>query len=254
MKEVEKLLYVTDVGQPSVAEVEGLLSLRALGLKEVILLHKIRAYDWETRLASQGMLVKTRTVDGPSVSAIVDVAHGEGVSVIAANLDRERKPFRGSMTNELVKASTLPLLILPQNAQAPESGERNLLAHLIFATNWSPLSEKAMRYLLNLNLAPVTQTLDIVHVIDKKLSVRDIRGLQLKLKESRRLFMDHGIDAESHVYAGRPDQEIMLAAKDYDATCIVMGTTGKPSLKNLWSPSSLFRIAEGSDVPVLVVP
>ena len=254
MRKVEKLLYVTDVGQPSFAEVEGLLALRAIGLDEVILLDTIRAYDWETRLANQGMRARTRTVDGPLVPAIVDAAHGEGVSLIAANLNRRRRPFRGSLTTELVKASNLPVLILPQDAQAPGSGESDLFAHLIFATDWSAVSEKALRYLLSLDLETITETLDIVHVIDKKLSVRDIRSLQHKLKESRRLFTDHGIDAEPHVYAGEPSEEIMLAAKDYDATCIVMGTTGKSALKNLWSPSSLCRITEASVVPILVIP
>jgi nucleotide-binding universal stress UspA family protein len=254
VKEVAKLLYVTNMKQPSFSEVERLLALRALGLKEVILLHTIRAYDWETRLANQGMRAKTRTVDGPLVPAIVDTAHGEGVSLIAANLNRDRRPFRGSLTTELVKASNLPVLILPQDAQAPGSGESDLFAHLIFATDWSPVSEKALRYLLSLNLETITETLDIVHVIDKKLSVRDISSLQKKLKESRRLFTDHGIDAEPHVYAGRPHEEIMLAARDYDATCIVMGTTGKSAVKNLFSPSCSYRVAEVSVVPTLIIP
>ena len=78
--------------------------------------------------------------------------------------------------------------------------------------------------------------------------------LKYKLTESRKIFLDHGIDAEGHVYAGKTSEEIMLAARDYDATCIVMGTTGKSHLKDFFSPSYSYRVAEESVVPTLVVP
>jgi len=45
-----------------------------------------------------------------------------------------------------------------------------------------------------------------------------------------------------------------LAAQDYGATCIVMGTTGKSPLKELFSKSYSYRVAEASVVPTLVIP
>lgn len=252
--EVGKLLYVTDVRQPSFSDVEPVLALRTLGLKEVIFLHTTKVEDWDARLAEYGLKSKTFMVDRRLMPAILNTAHREGVSLIAANLNRGRRPFRGSLTTELVKASNLPVLILPQDAPAPGSGESDLFAHLVFATDWSPASEKALRYLLRIDLKTTTKTLDIVHVIDRKLSVRDMHTLKYKLTESRKIFLDHGIDAEGHVYAGKTSEEIMLAARDYDATCIVMGTTGKSHLKDLFSGSYSYRVAEESVVPTLVVP
>ncbi|NVL89995.1 MAG: universal stress protein [Desulfobacterales bacterium] len=253
MKEVGKLLHVTDIRQPSFSEVEGLLSL--LGLKEVIFLHTTKVEDWDGRFADYGLKSKTFVVDEPLVPAILDTAHQEAVSLIAASLNRDkRRLLRGSLTTELLRASTLPVLVLPEDAQASVSVERGVFTHLVFATDWSPASEKALRYLLSLDLKTITKTLEIVHVIDKKLSVRDIHDLKYKLTESRKIFLDHGIDAEGHVYAGKPSEEIMLAARDYDATCIVMGTTGKSALKDLLSPSYSYRVAEASVVPTLVVP
>lgn len=255
MKEVQKLLYVKDFGQFISSELEGLMGLRSLGLKEVIFLHTTKGEEWAARLADQGLKSKDLVVDEPLVPAILNASQREGVSLIAANLNRhKRRLLHGSLTTELLRASTLPVLIFPENAEVSVSSERGVFAHLIFATDWSPVSEKALRYLLGLNLKTITKTLDIVHVIDEKLSVRDISSLQHKLKESRRTFLDHGIDAESHVYAGKPPEEIMLAAKDYDATCIVMGTTGKSAVKDLWSGSYSYRVAEASVVPTLVIP
>ena len=95
MKEVAKLLYVTNMRQPSFSEVERLLALRTLGLKEVVLLHTTRVEDWETRLANQGINSKTLTVDGPLVPGILNAAHREAISLVAANLKRDKKGICG---------------------------------------------------------------------------------------------------------------------------------------------------------------
>ena len=63
-----------------------------------------------------------------------------------------------------------------------------------------------------------------------------------------------GIDAESHIYAGKRQEEILLAAKDYGASCIVMGSSYKPALKRIFKGSCLYDVAEGSGVPIIVVP
>jgi nucleotide-binding universal stress UspA family protein len=253
--EVGKLLYVTDVRQPSFSEVEPVLALRTLGLNEVIFLHTTKVEGWDAKVADYGLKSKTFMVDGPLVPAILNAAHREAISLVAANLKRDKRgPLRGSLTTQLLKASTLPVIIIPEEVQASGSMEKSVFNHLVFATDWSPASEKALRYLLSLDLKTTTKTLEIVHVIDKKLSVRDMHTLKYKLTESRKIFLDHGIDAEGHVYAGKTSEEIMLASRDYDATCIVMGTTGKSHLKDLFSGSYSYRVAEESVVPILVVP
>lgn len=251
--QVGKLLYVTDFRQPSFSGVERLVDLRSLGLKEVIFLHATKVEGWERRLGDYGIDSKTFMVEGPMVASILDTAHREAVSLIAASLNRDtRRPLRGSLTTHLLRASPLPVLILHEEAQTPESMERGVFTHLVFATDWSAASEKALAYLLNLK--EDIKELEIIHVIDKKLSVRDMRNLKKKLTESRKIFLNHGIDAEGHIYAGKPSDEIMLAASDYDATCIVMGPTGKSALKDLLFHRCSCRVAEASVVPTLVVP
>jgi nucleotide-binding universal stress UspA family protein len=143
-------------------------------------------------------------------------------------------------------------MTLPEDAQASESGQKSVFSHVVFATDWSPASEKAMGYILNFK--DIITELEIVHVIDKRLDVKDMRDLKEKLVQTRKIFLEKGIDAEPHIYAGRRPEEIMLAAKDYGATCIVMGTTGKSTLKDLLSRSCSYRVSEASVVPTLVVP
>jgi len=251
--EAGKLLYATNIRHASFSEVERLLVLRSLGLEEVIFLRATKVEGWERRLADYGLKSKTLRVEGPLAPRILNVAHQEAVSLIAANLNRDtRRLLRGSLTTELLRASPLPVLILPERTEASVSMQKGMFAHVIFATDWSAASERALDYLLNFK--EIIKELEIVHVIHKKPSVRDMRNLQEKLSQARKIFLDHGIDAEAHVYAGKPSEEIMLAAKDYDTTCIVMGTTGMWTLKDMLLHSCSYRVAEASKVPTLVIP
>ena len=251
--EAGKLLYATNVKHPSFAEVERLLVLQTLGLKEVIFLHETQVEGWDRRLADYGMNSKTLTVEGSLVPSILNLANQEAVSLIAANLNRNtRGLLRGSPTTQLLRTSSRPVIILPEGAQGSESPTEGMFAHVVFATDWSAASEKAIGYLVGFK--EIIKELEIVHVIHKKLSVREMRSLKEKLSEARKVFLDQGIDAEAHVYAGKPSEEIMLAARDYDATCIVMGTTGMWTLKDKLLHSCSYRVAELSVVPTLVVP
>ena len=251
--EVGKLLYATDVKEPKFSEVECLMYLRSLGLREVIFLHATKMEGWEATLADYGIHLKTFVVKGPMAASILDAAHREAVSLIAVSLNRDMgSRFRRSLTRGLLRSSHVPVTILPERIEVSGSGQNGVFAHVIFGTDWSAASEKALSYLINLKT--VVKTLEIVHVIERKLSVKDMRDLKEKLAQTRKTCLEQGIDAESHIYAGKPSEEIMLAAKDYDATCIVMGITRKSPMKALLSRSNSYRVAEASVVPMLVIP
>lgn len=248
-----KLLYVTNISRPSFSEVESLLALRALGLQEIIFLHEAKVDGWERRLADYDLNSKTLTSEGSRAASILSVARRESVSIIAANLNRgTRRLLRGSLTTRLLRGSDVPVLVLPESSETSVSEKSAMFSHVIFATDWSPASEKALRHLLNYR--SIIKELEIVHVIHKKPSVRDMRNLREKLSQTRKIFLDEGIDAEAHVYAGKPSEEIMLAAKDYHATCIVMATTGMWTLKDIILNSCSYRVAEASVLPTLIVP
>ena len=114
------------------------------------------------------------------------------------------------------------------------------------------MSEKSLIYLLNLK--EVIRELELVTVISSRLSVRDMRNLKKRLAETRERLLDEGIDTEAHIYAGKPAEEIMLAARDYGATSIVMGTSRRSPLKDIFSRSCSYEVAERAVVPTLVIP
>lgn len=252
MTNIGKLLYATDIKQPRFSEVERLLALRNLGLEEIVFFHMTKVEGWEKSLADYDMNSKTLMVDGPFVPGILKAAHQEAVSLIAASMNRDTgRLLHRSQTNELIRSSPVPVIILPEE-ETYRSGQKDIFSHVIFATDWSVISEKVLSYLLHFK--EITKELEIVHVIDRKLSVRELRNLKEKLSQTRKIFLDHGIDAEAHIYAGKPSDEVKLAAEDYDATCIVMGTSCKSSLKVIFSESCSYRVAEKTIVPSLFIP
>lgn len=248
-----KLLYVTNMSQPKFSEVERLAGLRRLGFEEIIVLRTAKDKSWEERLAHYGFRPKTTIADGPLLRRSLDVARREAVSLIAAGGNMGATGLlRRSLIKDLLRSSPVPVMVLHADAQAARSGQDGLFAHVIFATDWSPASQKALNYLIGFK--EVIGELEIVNVIGEKLSVRAMRNLEKKLAGSRKTFLDQGIDAETHIYAGKPPDEVMLAAKDYSGTCIVLGTARKSSLKDVFSRSCSIRVAEDSVVPTLVVP
>ena len=72
-----------------------------------------------------------------------------------------------------------------------------------------------------------------------------------KLAETRRMCLKEQINAESHIYAGKTADEIMLAAKEYKASIIFMGSKDE---RKLFKRNSSCKVVERSHLPVLVMP
>jgi nucleotide-binding universal stress UspA family protein len=250
--EIAKLLYVTDKENSNFSEVERLMALRRLGLEEVIFLDATGTEAWRERVSEYGLKSKALAGQGPVLSRILDAARQEEPSLIAANLNRRRrKVLRGSLIKKLLRYSPVPVILLNQETHPSGPLEKGMFQHVIYATDWSPVSETVLKYLLNLK--EIIEMLEIVNVIHKKLSVRELRSLKQRITQTRRIFLDGGIDAEAHIYAGKPHEEILLAATDYDATAIVMGTSCKSPMQEIMRRSCSYRVAEKADIPVLFI-
>jgi nucleotide-binding universal stress UspA family protein len=250
--EITKILYVTDKEKPSFSEVERLMAFRKLGLEEIIGLNPKGDMDWGKSLADYEVESKTLAKEGPILPRILSTAKQETASMIAVNLNKEtNKVFSGSRIKRLLRSSPVPVLVLNEDAQPKTSEKNGIFDHVVFATDWSPLSEVASRYILGFK--EIIKLVEIVNVISKRLSIRDMRGLNERLVKTRKIFLNEGIDAEAHVYAGRPPEEIMLAAREYGATAIVMGTSRKSPLRAFFSGSCSYRVAAEADIPVMAI-
>jgi nucleotide-binding universal stress UspA family protein len=129
------------------------------------------------------------------------------------------------------------------------------------ATDWSPASEKALEYLTAFK--NVMKKVDLTHVIGVKIAKGlDKTELHKMEKESKQRLAEgcdflksRGIDAEPHLFAGRTALQIVDGAREHDASLIVMGTSGKDCWRGFcWLGSVSYRVAETSELPVLLVP
>jgi nucleotide-binding universal stress UspA family protein len=75
-----------------------------------------------------------------------------------------------------------------------------------------------------------------------------------KLEEICEALEAAGIKAREHVYIGDPDQEIEKAAKDCQASMIVLGSSAKAAWVEKFLGSTPRKIAEDSIYPTLLIP
>lgn len=250
---IKKLLYVSHLKEPTWNILEGLLDIKKIGLEEVILLSEGLSQGLMERLSEHGINLKGDEGSGPLIPRILETANREHASLIVAHLNREkRKFFRGSTATNLIKNTPFPLLIIHENTQERSSSTKGLFDSVILATDWSDAARRAWLYIIGLK--ELVGVLDIVYVLNEKPTVREIRQIKDRVEEIRKICLEEKIDAESHIYAGKTPEEILLAAKDYNATLIAMGYGSKGIFKEIFFGSACYRVAEESSVPVLIIP
>ena len=250
---IKKIIYLPYLKEPAYDLLEGLLDIKKIGLEEVILLSESLPQGLKEKLSEQGINLKIDQGSGELIPRILDVANKENASFIVAHLNREKKKmFKGSVVRNLIKNTRLPLLLLHENGKEEHFSTKGLFDNVILAINWSDSTQRALLYIIGVKA--LIGLMDAVYVLSEKPTVKDIRQLRDRVEEIRTICLEEKIDTESHIYAGKTPEEILLAAKDYKATLIVMGYGAKGFLKEITSGSACYQVAEESPVPVLIIP
>ena len=257
--EPKNLLYVANPTPPKnePALTQALLQLGFENTSYYIMGETAR---WEESLKQQGISGEFIVEKKPSLAAIMGKAQEVKASLIAVNLSSKGPGLsRQSVVKNLIRFTQVPILLLPEGpfpsmeeASSVSSIDGGLFDHVIFATDWSPFSQNCFDTLIHLK--ENIKELEVVTVIDKKLSIRDMIGLKEMLGETRGQLKEHGIDAEGHIYAGKPSEEILLAVKDYEGSVIVMDASHRSALKTFFKGNCTYEVAEKADVPVMIIP
>jgi len=222
----------------------------------------IRFIDWSENLFEQGLEVGVYIVVGTLVSEVIKAAQKEETDLIV--IGRSHKGvlehlYSGSDVTELLRRAATPVLLYKHLSETAISVEKPFDRPLL-AIDWSPASLRAVEYLKG--LGDVVSEISLVHVAGEK----DLKGtsameIQKTRKETRQkleeictLFETEGIDASAHVYIGDPDDEIEKAARDCQATMIVLGSSAKSAWVEKWLGSTPQKYAEESIYPTLLIP
>ena len=96
---------------------------------------------------------------------------------------------------------------------------------------------------------------------EKELKSASAMQIQKTRKETRKKLYDladrfesEGIRTDTHVYVGDPIEEIEKAARDCQASMIVLGSSGKNAWVERWLGSIPQHLAEKSIYPTLLIP
>ena len=287
--DIKKLLFVTKFEELGFDALQSLLSLRKASLNHVVFVNvterdrvamhrgagylkeeeirlretaNIRFIDWAEDLFEQGMEVGVYIVVGSLVSEVIKAAQKEETDLIV--IGRSHKGvlehlYSGSDITELLRRAEIPVLVYKQLSETAIAIEKPFDRPLL-AIDWSPASLSAVEYLKALK--EVIQELDIIHVVpQKKLKGASAMGIQAIRKDTRKkleeicdVFESEGVKADAHVYIGEPDEEIEKAAREHQASMIVLGSSGKTAWVERWLGSTPQSIAEKSIYPTLLIP
>jgi len=251
--EIKKLLYVTHLREPTYDALEALTEMGKIGLKEIILFPQKPPKELVDRLSGHGIGLKGIDGSGPLIPRIFEVADKEHVSLIIAHNHKAKQGFfRRSDARRLIRNTPLPLLFIHEDDREGSSLVRGLFNSVILATDWSDAARRAWLYIIGIK--EIVGVVDIVYVLNEKPTIGEIRQLKERVEEIRKICLEEEMDAESHIYAGKTEDEIVLASKDYSATMIAMGYKRRGALKELFTGNSCYRVAEKSSVPVLIIP
>ena len=230
---------------------------------------RIRFEDWQEAITQEGIESKIRIEVGNPIPQLYRIAEEEKVDLIIAGKKKRtalEKVYVGSHTLDLIRRSKVPVLISKYMVRFEWEGELitrvndHIFAKPLFATDWSKPSEKALK--LVSSFKGLTDKVMVTHIIGVKISKNldksELRRIERESKERLGNYCDRlkkaGLKAEPHLFSGRSSAEIIRVAREHKATMIVMGTTGKDKIREFWLGSVSHRVAEASELPVLLVP
>lgn len=284
---IDKVIIATDLSESSNMVVKQLAGLKTLGVKEVLLLqcpslqevtssaiptavaYQTEAIERQKELIeTQGFHVTVRISPGSPKREINRIAEMEGYSLIVVGSRGESLiagAFLGGVAHEVILNAKVPVLIIhlevTQEGHLGTVGPLNsdILDHILFATDFSPASDQAFRFVEQLSPKKVT----VLHVQDQRklephlsdkieqFNATD-RGRMAMLKVS---LVEHGIDDVGILLRyGIPYMEILKTMSDIKPSLLVMGSQGRGFMHELFVGSVSQYVARRSWIPTILVP
>lgn len=230
---------------------------------------RIRFEEWEEAITKNGLKSKIRIEVGAINPTIMEIAEEEKVDLIVTGRKKRtllEKVYVGSHILDLLRRSTIPILMAKYMVAYEIDGDEfsrvndHIFEKPMLATDWSEPSQRARDALVALK--GVAKEVMVTHVIGSKLAKGiNQEGLAVLQEKSERRLATYcqeieklGLSATDHLALGRVVPEIIKTAREQKATMIIMGRTGKDWFEEYWLGGATHRVAELSEVPVLIIP
>jgi len=285
-----RVLVCIDIFSPDENLIPCTVSLKNLGVEEVVLAHVIYVANtpgidgmltaqarpemdrWKKILEDAGLTVAIEMPLGLPAHALNDLAEANDVSLIVIGTHGRGLAESivlggvalGNVSAKLLHIARRPVLLVRSTIPGEEAAREclDLFAHILFPTDFSDTAEIAFAYLetvVRSMKCPVT----LLHVQDQ---VRPAPYLSHRLKELQDLDMVRlqrlktwlkGLGASQvsiELAQGKPGDEVIEYAKAKDCSLILMGTQGKGITREILLGSVAHQVARHAGQPVLFIP
>ncbi|MFU8814875.1 MAG: universal stress protein [Pseudomonadales bacterium] len=275
----ERALVALDLSPAEQPILDCLPALQSWGVRHMILTHVIQfGYgqgaglahqqeyeDWleacaePIRAAGLSVEIQVRTSGVPAdeIQAAARDAGADLVVIGSRGQNLLSRLFLGSVARQVIRKTTLPLLLEWIEPGADETAARcqavctDTLRHVLLATDFSAQGEAAENAAVA--LAPRTQQLQCVHVLadDAMLSESAARAALTRLVER---IAAAGGRADGALLTGKPSAEIARHAAEQDASLILLGKHGRSWVASRTIGSTATNLCEIAGRPVLMIP
>lgn len=292
MSSIRKIFFPTKFEELSFLVVQQLLALKKAGLEEIEFLFVIdrddvsfdryrgfdedaaaklrheaetRFEDWKKQLADEGVAATYKVEVGDPEAEILSAIKASGADLVVAGRQREKaieKVYLGGTSMTIVRHSKVPVMICKPTADDRGADDRamNPFERVLLATDFSDVAAAAEHF--GAQLGAASSECHLAHVLnDRDTGGRDDSRFAAISAEAESELAQRQTALEAtypkvatHLCAGKTVEEILRLRTESDATIIVLGTTGRHGLSELWLGSASHRCVEMSDVPVLLVP
>ncbi|WP_128694407.1 GNAT family N-acetyltransferase [Methanoculleus taiwanensis] len=279
----ERVLVPTDFSEYSMRTVECLGQIP--GVREVMLLHALDAESasmrtWlsgqtfetpaehaERRLAIQSERVEELGLepivildivrDGDIAGAVVSRAAGEQIPLIVIGARGKgiiQGYFLGSVSSDVLRRSTVDILITRYRDAAPEACRTNIFSRVLCPVDFSRPSRMVIDFVGRIEDIP---ELILVHVIrsaeTKEELVAGIEEAERKLSGLAAELAREGLSVRTIVRFGNPSQEITDLAEEEDASLILISRYGEQDyFRDIPLGTTVADVAKRARRPVLV--
>ncbi len=230
---------------------------------------RLKFEDWIQTIDDPQLEFSQRIEVGSTIAEIFDMVEKEKADLIVVGRKKRtvlEKVYVGTHILDILRRSTVPVLMSKYMVQYESQGEsltrtnEEIWKRPLLATDWSEPSRRALD--ATLSLKGLVEKIFVTHVLGarriKNLEPPAVKRLEdesgKRLQSYCRQIDDAGIHSESHLAMGRTVEEIIRMSRDYGATMIVMGRTGKDWFREYWLGGVSHQIAELSELPVLLIP
>ena len=289
MTTIRKMLFASKFQELTFDALESLLDLRAVGLDHIVFLYvverdkvamhrgigyqkseevklkevaNIHFIEWAEQLFEQGLEVGVHIVVGTLVQQVVRAAGMEKVDLIVVGRPtrtRLEQLVTGADISDLIRRTRVPVMVYKQ--YPPEAAEKvHPFARPLLATDWSRGAAKAQDYLMGFK--GLVEEINVVHVGREKelqsLSAMEVQRYRKAQREKLQTICDAfgsaGIQARPHLYVGDPYEGIERAAREWRASMIVTGCSGKGAWHERIIGSIPRHLAEKTSISNLIIP